>query len=509
MSETAEQAVLTEEYRRNLALLRRFSHGGESEDVVIRDFTVFGKSAALLYVDGLAEENQIQRFLLQPLLNASGPPDGDTPLDTYLTREVLPLGALEATAHVSTVLQRVFSGDAALIVDGMPGALVADVKGFAHRGVGQPVNEAVVMGPHEGFNESMRDNVVMIRRLLRSPRLISESLTVGDQIPARLCLMYLDGVAKRETVEEARRRLNGCRIDYVSSLGMLEQLIEDRPFSILPQAAATERPDRAVSFLNEGQVLILMENAPAALALPCTLLHLFHAPDDTALRWPYGTFLRLLRLAGLLIALILPGLFICLTAYHPEGMSLSLLTSVMESQERVPFSLFTSTLLMLLSFSLISEAGARVPGAMGSSISIVGGLILGQAAVQADLISPLVIIVAALSGLGSYAVPAFSLTISLRIAQLFLTVLSGFAGFPGLMMGVFLLAEHMCGLTSLNVPFLAPAAPRRASGADGVVRPPVWRQRLRGMLARPDALLRVDGNRSMRAWDAGGRRRRG
>ena len=217
--------------------------------------------------------------------------------------------------------------------------------------------------------------------------------------------MYLSGVARPDTVAELRRRVAGCRIDYVSSLGMLEQLIEDRPSSLLPQCIATERPDRAVSFLNEGQVLIVMENAPAVLALPATLLHLFHAPDDTAQRWPYGTFLRILRLFGLFIALILPGLFICLTVYHPEGMSLSLLTSVMESQERVPFSLFTSTLLMLLVFSLISEAGARVPGAMGSSISIVGGLILGQAAVQADLISPLVIIVVALSGLGSYAVP--------------------------------------------------------------------------------------------------------
>ena len=494
-----EDAVLTEEYRRNLSLIRRLSHAEENEDAVIRVFRALGRDAAVIYVDGLADGNAIQRFLMQPLLSA-GPPKEETPLDTYLAQSVLPLCALTPTAHAAALLSRVFSGDAALILDGMPGALIADVKGFAHRAPGEPVNEAVVMGPHEGFNESLRDNVVMIRRLMRTPRLISESAQVGDEIPARLCLLYLDGAADPGRVAELKRRIGGCRIDYVSSLGMLEQLIEDRPFSLLPQFVSTERPDRAVSFLNEGQIVIVMENSPAVLALPAALLHLFHAPDDTALRCPYGTFLRLLRLLGLLIALTLPGLFVCLTVHHPEGMSLSLLTSVMESQERVPFSLFASTLLMLLVFSLISEAGARVPGAMGSSVSIVGGLILGQAAVQADLISPLVIIVVALSGLGSYAVPVFSLTLSVRMVQLLLTVLSGFLGLPGWTLGLGLLLLHLCGLTSLGAPFFAPTAPRRSANPDGVLRAPVWKQRLRGMLAGPENQLRVQSG-PVRAWE--------
>ena len=493
-----EDAVLTEEYRRNLSLIRRLSHAEENEDVILRVFRALGKDAAVIYVDGLADGNAIQRFLMQPLLSA-GPPAEETPLDTYLAQSVLPLCALTPTAHAAALLSRVFSGDAALILDGMPGALMADVKGFVHRAPGEPVNEAVVMGPHEGFNESLRDNVVMIRRLMRTPRLISESLQVGDEIPARLCLLYLDGAADPGRVAELKRRIGGCRIDYVSSLGMLEQLIEDRPFSLLPQFVSTERPDRAVSFLNEGQIVIVMENSPAVLALPAALLHLFHAPDDTALRCPYGTFLRLLRLLGLLIALTLPGLFVCLTVHHPEGMSLSLLTSVMESQERVPFSLFASTLLMLLVFSLISEAGARVPGAMGSSLSIVGGLILGQAAVQADLFSPLIIIVVAISGLGSYAVPTFSLTLSLRIAQFLLVLSAGLAGYPGMVLALFCLLMRLAGLTSMGQPYLAPRFPRRPANPDAVIRPPIWRQRLRGSMANPFHLFRARGR--MRAWD--------
>ena len=489
---------LTGNYESDLALLKAQSNAGRSEDVMIREFQALGRRGALLYVDGLADCRETERFLLQPLQNAPLPGRGYEIAD-YVRDCVLPLAALSPVPRAGDAVDRAFRGNAVVILEGMPGALAADVKGFSHRAVSEPINESVVMGPHEGFNESLRDNTALVRRLLPSPQLISERMTVGNRIKTGLCMLYLSGVAREESIAQARRRIQGCNIDYVSSLGALEQLIEDRPFALTPQCLQTERPDRAVSFLNEGQIVILMDNAPAALAVPITFFHLFHAPDDTALRWPYGTFLRLLRLAGMLIALLLPGIFICLTSFHPEGMSLALLTSIMESQERVPFSLFASTLIMLLIFSLLSEAGARVPGAMGSSVSIVGGLILGQAAVQADLISPLVIIVVALAGLGNYAVPVYSLALGLRIAQLFLALLSGAAGFPGLTMGVFLLLVRLCGLTSLNVPFFSPVAPRRIANPDQVRRAPIWRQRLRGLLAQADAQARAWG--PMRAWD--------
>ena len=245
--------------------------------------------------------------------------------------------------------------------------------------------------------------------------------------------------------------------------------------------------------------MVLMENAPSAMAMPMGLLHLYHAPDDTALRWQYGTFLRILRMAGILISLLLPSVYVSLTMFHPEGMSLSLLISVLESQSRVPLSLFTSMLLMLLVFSLINEAGARVPGSMGGSLSIVSGLILGQAVVEADMFSPLLIIVVAVSGLGSYAVPSFPLTMALRISQLFLVAACGIAGYLGLVLGCFFLLMRISGLTSLNTPYFAPVAPRRPANPDILLHLPVWRQRLRGFFANPYALRRTLG--TMRAWD--------
>ena len=492
------QGVITGEYKKDLSLIRDATHAKESEDVKIHEFMLMGHPAAILYIDGMANDAKVQEFLLTPCLTASPLPEGED-LEGYLQQRVLPLCGTEATAQLSTLLSRVFSGDVALICDTMPGAILADVKGFAKRAINQPVNEKVVIGPHEAFGETLRDNIVLIRRMMRTPELISEEMQIGDVTPARLCLLYVNGVARKETVDEIRRRVQGCRVDYVSSAGMLEQLLEDRPFSLLPQMISTERPDRAVSFLNEGQVIIALENSPLVLAAPAGFMHLYHAPDDTVMRWQYGSFLRILRMFGVLIALLLPAVFVSLTMFHPEGMPLSLMTSVTETQAKVPLSLFSSMLLMLLIFGLINEAGVRVPGTMGSSLSIVSGLILGQAAVQADLFSPLVIIVVAVSGLGSYAVPTYSLTLSIRLAQIFLVLISGVAGYLGMVLGLFLLLVRLFSLTSMNAPYFSPYAPKRPANPDGVMRLPIWRQRLRGAFANPFQMNRVMG--PMRAWE--------
>ena len=490
--------TLGRSYEKNRRLIEQAVQAGKNEDMKIREFSMAGRKAAYVFIDGMVDLSRVQHFVMDPCMDVKELP-ADEKLADFVAGQVIRLASVEITVSLNNVLMRICQGDGALILDGMEGAVIGEVKGYSRRSIGQPVNETVIMGPHEGFCETMRDNVVLIRKLLRTPGLISEAVTVGDETPMRVSLMYLNGIAPMETVEEIKRRIAGCRVDYVSSLGMLEQLLEDQPFSLLPQALITERPDRAASFIAEGQVAILMENAPGALVMPAGFLQHYHAPDDTALRWQYGTFLRLLRMAGMMIALFLPAVYVALTVFHPEGMSLSLLTSVLESQSKVPLSLFPSMLLMLLAFSLINEAGARVPGAMGTSLSIVGGIILGQAVVVADMFSPLLIVVVAISGLGIYAVPSYPLTLALRIAQLLLVVLAGLAGYPGIVMGTFLLLTRMCGLTSLHFPFFSPLAPKRPANPDAVWRLPVWRQRLRGYMANAFRMNRVSG--PMRAWD--------
>lgn len=493
-----QTAALTGAYRDKLALVKDGAHVSQSEDVLLREFTVCGKDAALLYIDGMADDVRLQRFVLHPLQAAPACPKG-TALSDHLKDTVLPIGSITESSQLSALLTRVFSGDAALLCDGVDGAFILDVKGFVKRGVQQPVNESVIVGPQEGFTESLRDNVTLLRRIMRTPALISEQSSVGNRIPTRLCILYLDGVARADVVEEVRRRVGGCNVDYVSGAGMLEQLIEDSPMAMMPQVVSTERPDRAASFLLEGQVLLALENANEILAVPISLLHLFHAPDGMAMRWQYASFQRLVRMAGMLTALFMPAFFVSLTMYHSPGISLPLLTSVIEGQARVPLSLFSSTLVMLGVFNLINEAGTRVPGLMGGSLGVVSALLLGQAAVDADLVSPLLIIVVALAGLGSFAAPSYPLSIALRIEQFALVLAAGAGGYFGTLLLTFWLLLRVCGLTSLRAPYVAPLLPLRTANPDRVLRWPIWRQRLRGYIGNPNEGARTQGR--MRAWD--------
>ena len=483
----------------NLGYLKQALHMELNKDINLRLFRTLGVDAAILFVEGMASSEQLQRFVLEPCLQHPGRPEDGQPLQEAVLDHVLQAGAASFDLDMDKAVNGLFDGKAMLLLDTVAGALMLDVRGFVRRSVSQPVTEAVVVGPHEGFNESLRDNITLIRRMVHSPDLIGELGEVGDKIPVNICILYMEGVAPMDTVEEVRRRVREARVDYISSLGMLEQLIEDGPLAILPQVCATERPDRAVSFLMEGQVLIAMDGFPQVMGLPINFLHLFHAPDDTAMRWQYGTFLRVIRAIGAFCALFLPGIFVALTMYHLEAMPLTLLTSVMESQSMVPLSILAEAFLMLLMFNLINEAGTRVPGVGGSSLGIVSGLILGQAAVEANLINPLLIIVIAISGLGSYAIPDYSLSLAFRILQLLFLAAAGLGGFYGMLLLLLVCLCGLCGMTSLGAPFMAPLAPRRTRNPDILIRWPIWRQRLRTYLSDPRRMLKTQG--PMRRWD--------
>lgn len=476
-------------------LIEQTMHIPQSEDAIKRELRIDGRRAALFYVDGMIDNLRVADYVLRPCMEAQNVVC--TP--EYFMQSVLPLGSAAQTMQLSILLNRVYSGDAALVVEGMEGAVLCDLKGYAKRGVQKPSSEMVVQGPQEGFTETMRDNIVLLRRIMRTPSLVSHASNVGSRIPTRVCVLFLDGVAKEEHVQEVLRRIEGCNVDYVSSIGMLEQLLEDDPYALLPQVIATERPDRAASFLMSGQVLIAMENAPQMLALPMNALQLFHAPDDTALRWQYGTFLRLLRVVGLLSALFAPALFVALTCFHTEGIPLALLTSVQEAQSRMPIGVFPATLLMLLVFSLINEACTRVPSVMGGSLGVVSAIILGQAAVQADLVNPQLIVMVALSGLGSFVTPDYPTSVALRIMQLLLVLAAGIAGYFGIFLLSFLLLLQILSGRSLGAPLFAPVTPVRPDNPDLVARYPVWRQRLRGYMANPISMLRTRGR--MRGWE--------
>ena len=472
-------------------------HRDINPDMHVRHFCVFGREASLYYAEGLCSVDFLQHYVLTPLTALR---DTDAPSDlAEALRHSVYDADVQPAATVEEAVTQTLTGRAVVFAEGMDCALGFDVRMFVRRGISPPLTEQVVLGPHEGFNESLRDCITLIRRILPSPDLIGEMRQIGTRYPVGMCVMYLHGVADEALLARVKARLEGIRADHVLSIGALQQLLEDRPYALLPQCILTERPDRTASMLLEGQIVLLLDGSSQALVLPASIWHLLHTPDDTSARFQYGSFMRLVRLLGLLCALLLPGLFVAFVTFHPEALPVTLLTSILESQASVPFSIPVETLVMLIMFNLIGEAATRVPSVVGSTLGTVSGLILGSAAVDAHLVHPLLLIVVAVASLGSYAVPDYSLGIALRIGQLIIVLAGSIFGVYGMVLAIAVGTVRLCSLTSLGAPFAAPFSPSRAHNPDGITRAPLWMQRWRTWLSAADDRLRVEG--PMRRWD--------
>lgn len=487
--------------RRNEDMLAESLNLDQNDDIVTRSFTALGRSCTLYFVEGMCSGQRMSESVLRPLLRAQEDLSGRQALEAVIHR-LIEAPEVKTEKQPYAAIEQLMRGQALLLMDTVDEAVLVDMRGYIRRPVSIPQTENVVIGPHEAFTEPLRDNLTLLHRMLPTPRLICKLGQVGTRISTQTAVCYLDGICPQETVDEIQHRLASSALDHILTVGELSQLIEDDPFASLPQVVSTERPDRAVSFLLEGQAVILIDGSPRCLAMPVSLWHLFHAPDDSYMRWMYGTFMRVVRAAGAVLALLLPAVFVSMVIFHPLTLPMSLLTNIIQSRSIVSISLFGEAVLMLTVFDLINEAGTRIPGLMGSSFGLVSALILGTAAVDAGLVSPLLIIVVALSGLGSYALPNYSLSFAFRMGQMALLIAGGLMGLPGVCLLLLLMVLRVAGMESLGRPFLAPVSPGRLHNPDLILRGPVFRQRLRSYVAKPDNLLRAHG-RMRRFWDKG------
>ncbi|MDD3411005.1 MAG: spore germination protein, partial [Eubacteriales bacterium] len=312
---------------RNLDRLKKALRLDENDDMIVRRFVALGQPCALIYIDGMSGGDAMAQHVMRPLLASTESLSGAQARALALEK-LIEITELKTSDNLEELVQAVMNGQSALLMDTVDRAVLMDTRSYVRRSVSKPVNESVVVGPHEAFNESLRDNLTLLHRMLRTPRLLTKTLWVGTEISTQVSLCWLDGVCPQETLDELEKRVGAAAVDCVMSGGMLSQLIEDNPWSPFPQVLLTERPDRAVSFLLEGQALLLRDGSPFALTLPIGLWHFFHAPDDSGMRWQYGSFSRVVRLFGAACALLLPAVFLALVLFSPGAMPMTLLTSV-------------------------------------------------------------------------------------------------------------------------------------------------------------------------------------
>lgn len=378
------------------------------------------------------------------------------------------------------IIDSILAGNCCIFVDTLSTCFICDIKKIPGRSVNKAENEMNVKGPSESFIENLRTNTALIRKFIKDENLIFEDISIGSKGKTQCNIVYISGIANTSIVNEVKRRIENIEIDYLIDSGQLEQLIEDKSFLISPLTISTERPDKVASNLCEGRVAIIVNGSPDVLIVPAVFSDFLHATEDSYVRYPYSLILRFFRIPALILGIFLPGIYIALTLFHQEMIPTDLLFAIAATREKVPFPLFLELIIMEISFELIREATLRTPAPIGPTLGIVGTLILGQAIVSANIVSPILVIIVALTGICSYTVPSYSLNFTYRILRFIYIFLGGTLGFLGIALGIFI---HLCVLTSsssFGAPYLAPYAPMSSQVLkDDLFTSPIWKQEYR------------------------------
>lgn len=482
--------------------------GKRNADIILRRVTLWTEpevDLAVFYVEGLVDRATLNLAILQPLMLLSRlvRPEirGSDPeeLLAFIVSQMVPASPVTTVSTLDELIDHVFTGETGVLVDGVPKALAVETKTWEHRGITEPSTEAVVRGPREGFNEVLRSNTALLRRRIRDPRLRLDPLKVGQVSQTDLVVAWIDGLTNPELVAEVKRRLSAIQTDWIPDSGYVEQYLEDFPYSPFPQFQYTERPDRAAAGVLEGRVAVLVDGSPLALLIPGGLSNFITAAEDYYERFPYGSLLRVLRVASALVALTLPAVYIAVTTFHQELIPTTLVLSFAAAREPVPFPALLEALLMVVGLELTREAGLRLPAPIGQTVGIVAALLLGQASVQAGLASPIMVIVVAVTGLASFIVPHYASGLPLRWLAFPLMILGGTLGLFGVTAGVLAITLHVAGLSSLGIPYLEPLGRSGQVFQDLLVRRPLWAMNRRPAFLRPEDEVRQG---RVRAWAA-------
>lgn len=464
----------------------------KSSDIVYRELHIGNKKGMLIFLDGLVNQQLMDSDVLKPLLNWDEQElkAGITSIKQLLERVVTTADAT-SSQKLQDVTDHILSGNTVLLIDKMPDALFISIKGWEKRAIEQPESEVVVRGPRDGFTENLRTNTSLIRRRLKTPRLKMEQKKVGRLSKTDLVITYIEGIAEDSLVQEIHERIDRIDIDAILESGYIEELIDDNPFSVFPLVGHTERPDKVVGSLLEGSVGIIIDNTPFCLIAPQTFFQLIQSPEDYYQRYITSSFIRMLRYLFLIISLLLPSLYVAVTTFHQEMLPTSLLLSLAVAREATPFPALIEALIMEVAFEGLREAGVRLPRAVGSAVSIVGALVIGQAAVDAGIVSSPMVIIVATTGIASFIIPGYEQANTIRILRFPMMFLAGFMGLYGVFLGVITLQIYILRLRSFGVPYFSPVAPLDTTNLKDIfVRAPWW-----AMNKRPGYLGKNKANR--------------
>lgn len=462
----------------------------EASDFVLREVLTKDKKSKIIiaYIDGLVDKRVLNQDILRPLIDNKNQileslNKGNEELFYYIKYNVLYDCEIEDTKDFKASISDLLGGDSILYIEGQSIAIKLCTKGWEQRGIEMPETEAVVRGPREGFTESIRVNTSMLRRKIKNPKLKFEQMKLGKQTNTDICICYIKGFANDAIIDEVKERLKQIKIDAILESGYLEEFIEDHPYSIFPTIANSEKPDVVAAKLLEGRVAILCDGTPFVLTVPHLFVENLQSSEDYYSRPYFSSLVRILRFTSFVLTTMLPAIYVALLSFHLGAIPFELLLSMAASREGVPFPSFIEAFIMIVAFEILREAGVRMPRAVGQAVSIVGALILGEAAVNAGIASDILIIVVALTAITSFIITNITdATIFIRFALL---ISANILGIMGITLVLFVIVAHMCSLRSFGVPYMSPLAPISTKDLkDSYVRFPLW-----SMITRPRTII--------------------
>lgn len=464
-------------------------------DIVKRKITIgYDKkqSIFLCYLDMMIDRELIDDKILRPLqsMEISDGLYTHTHIIDFFTNLGLHTLDISITNEYKKVIDAVLCGDTPLLLDGTDKAIIISTKGFMSRGVPECSTEVVVTGSKEAFSEVFRINTMLLRRRIRDTNLKMEQLKVGKISKTDVAVVYMDNLVRKPILEEVLKRISDINVDAILDSSYIEQYIEDSTLSPFPTVQLTERPDKASSALLEGRICIIVDNSPFVLLVPATLNVFFQASEDYYERFEIMSFVRSIRFLSAFLTIAIEGLFLCVSLYHPSMIPLDLALKMSSERQFVPFPELFELLFMEFSFELLREGGIRLPSPIGGTIGIVGGLIIGQSAVSAGLVSPIVIIIVAFSAVCSFSIPNNGLVSAFRLSKYFVLFSCAFLGFFGFCMSMIVLAIHLCSLDSFSIPYLYPFVSGEINNysdfKDTIFRSPLGKMTTRPIFTTPE-----------------------
>ncbi len=455
---------------------------GKSDDIIFREF-YFGvkhqTKALISFIDGMGDKKLILEYVVKSLMvnihiaDPHGKLVNKRTMFDDIKKYILSIVEATEVSNIDQAIDTILSGNTLLLIEGCDLGISISAKGGESRSIQQPETEVVIRGSREAFVETLRVNTSLIRKTIKNPNLIFETLVVGKQTRTDVCIGFIKGIANDKVVQEVRDRINRINSDVILESGYIEQFIEDNPLSPFATIGNSERPDKVSAKLLEGRVAVLCGGTPIVLTVPYTFVESLQVPEDYYSRPFLTNLVRILRVLALFITLTLPAIYISLTTFHQEMIPTVLLVTFAAAREGIPFPVLIETLISEVIFQLLRESGIRMPKAVGTAVSIVGTLVIGQASVEAGIIGAPMVIITALSAITSFILP--SIYDAVIVFKFILIFLSSAFGLFGVIVGMFCMLAHMCSLRTFGTPFMSPLAPVNWSDMkDAILRLPLW-----------------------------------